>query len=148
MAASKRHIKFPSTVFTQTSPSATVHTITGVRNVSWKRNGQVVKHLGDADAGPSVVAASQEDPTVSITMRDLNKASALTIGARGSLAVQHGDAIGAMTTGNGGYTMTLNPAVLQDVSGGGPSHDLGEGSLEFCGEFSDGVTNPMTFAAA
>ena len=144
---SKRHARFGATTFDQTLPSATLHTITGVTNFQLKRNGELLKHIGDSDPGPSVVAVKQQDPTATLQHRDLSKQWALAIGARGALDVIHHDAVNGATAASGGYTLTLDPAIIADINGGGASHDLGEGTIEFATEFSDGATNPVTYTA-
>jgi hypothetical protein len=142
---SKRHTNVRSVVFTSTVP--TVYTLTGVQSARINPRGEVITHSGDADVFPTTKVLSFQDPQVMVTARDHTVINSLALGTRGTLVLTIDDAKNANTASSGGYTATLSNAILADKSTEATHRQYGQGDLTWEAESTDGITNPLGFAA-
>jgi len=141
---SKRHVNW-TVSFTPSGGS--LGAITGVQNCEIAPNGNLLKHSGDADRFPTTVVNDFQDPSVTVTHRDLLAQHALAPGIRGVLVCTHLDAKNLAVATGGGYTATLTNAIIQDNPSGGAHRAYGEGRCMFFAESTDGTTNPLAYAA-
>lgn len=126
--------------FTPTSGSLT--TATGVTQVSIDAGGDLLKFSGDGDRGPSLVVCDFNEPMIGVTTADLGWLMALTPGTYGVATATHNDA--KLATG-GAIVYTLSPCVVESPSNSGQHRQVGSGTVNFVGYFSDGVTNPLSY---
>lgn len=142
---SKRHVNWPSVAFTPAGGSLGL--ITGVQDCEIAPGGNLIKHSGDGDRYPTTVINDFNDPTITVTHRDLNAQHLLLPGVRGVLVCTHADAKNGVVVGGGGYTATLTNAVISDNPSGGRHRQFGEARTMFSAESTDGTTNPLAYAA-
>jgi hypothetical protein len=145
MATTKRHLNPKTVQFTPDGGSATP--ITGVQSVALDHRGNSVMHSGDDDRYPTMRTVDFQDPQAVVTHRDLTAANGLSVGARGVFEFDHHDARYGSTTASGGYTATLDQAILTNKTTNAQHRQLGEGVLTFESESADGTTNPLSYAA-
>jgi hypothetical protein len=142
---SKRHLNWPTVTFTPAGGS--LGAITGVQDFEIAPGGNLIKHSGDGDRAPTTVVNDYNDPTVTVTHRDLTAQHALVPGVRGVLVGTHADAKNGVVVGGGGYTVTLTNAVIGDNPSGGRHRQFGEARTMFSAESADGTTSALAYAA-
>jgi hypothetical protein len=146
MPSSKRHMNWKTVTFT-IAGGATV-TLTGVTSIRVEPGGNVIKHSGDADHGPSLIVNDFQDTSITISGRDLANIHLLPPGTRGAVAATHLDAKDQSgATGTGAYILGLANAVVVNNPGGGDHRQFGDGQIVINGEWPDGITNPLSYAA-
>jgi hypothetical protein len=140
------HMNVKSAVFTPSGGGSAV-TLRRLLGANFNDGIEVVKGGGDGDFYNTINAPSFADPTVQLTLREPFAAAAI-VGVIGTLVINLPDSVNGMATGGGGRIVTLSNALLQ---GRGHSHgwrQLSSANLEFGAASSDGVTSPLSVAAA
>lgn len=151
LTPSKRHNRVKSGSFVQTSPASATFTLTGLQGFNLARGAMVEVHTGDGQYYISQAAVIGEDPTLTITHRDINAALVTTggivLGARGTLSVMHMDADNGAGAGGGAYTIALAGIIIDNATSG-QDRRIADATLTLRGVASDGTTSPLTFTAA
>jgi hypothetical protein len=145
MATTKRHMNIKSAGFTPSGGS--LLNLTGSQNVEIDHRGSSVMHSGDDDHFPTTRVVDFEDPMITLTFRDITVLNGVAVGTRGALTFQHLDARYGATAASGGYTATMAGAILTNKTVGAQHRQLGDARATFEGESTDGITNPLGFAA-
>lgn len=140
MPASKRQMNWSPVAFTPQGGTAMI--ASGVTNVSIDGGGQLVKFAGDGDRFHTTVVNAMSDPTMTITSADESWLMGISPGARGSVSATHKDAKGLV---GGNITYSLANAVAESPSVAGSHAAFGSGTIRFCAESADGITNPLSF---
>lgn len=151
LTPSKRHNRVKSGSFVQTSPSSATFSLTGLQGFNLARGAVVETHTGDGQYYITQAAVIGEDPTLTITHRDMLAAlvtsGGIVLGARGTLSVMHMDADNGAGAGGGAYTIALAGIVI-DNPAAGQDRRIADGTLTVRGISTDGATSPLTFTAA
>jgi hypothetical protein len=142
---SKRHMNWTGTTWTPSGGSAAVWT--GVTNVAIDPRGSVKANSGDWDRFPTTKVADFSDPMITVTFKDLTALNAVAQGSRGAFTSIHNDAKNGTQAASGGYTVTMANAIIENKPTGGAHREYGEGQVTISAESTDGLTNPLTYAA-
>jgi hypothetical protein len=141
-----RHMNWKPIVWTPGGVSPIPLVIDGVQGFDLDFRGNIVTHMGDADAYPTMKTLANSDPMFTCTNRDMIALHSLPPGTRGtSFAGTHRDARMLAAAGGGGYTATMSGPIVEGNTAGGAYATYGEGRVMVSGESADGITSPVTF---
>jgi hypothetical protein len=146
VSPSNRYINFSAVSFTPTSGSPT--TITGVQDIQFDENGEIISAGGDADLFDRFKALVKLDPKIVIETLDSHALNTVAAGTIGSLTFTINDARNGAAVGGGGKVYTISNAVLEPHKIGQAYRQFGKQTLTFQTFSTDGTTNPVAVAAA
>jgi hypothetical protein len=136
MSISKAQINWTSVNFASTA-------ITRVTNASVGQGGSLIKFKGDTDVYPTIIAAVDVEPHMSVTTSDVGTMMGFGPGTVGTLTASLNDAKGVA---NGGVAFTLSNAVFENADTQAQHAQFGSVTGTWQAFSSDGSTNPLALA--
>ncbi len=147
MAASNHHINVKTATF-QPGGAGAVTTLAGIKSADYDEGISVLKESADGDLFMSIAAAVGLDPKITLQMIRAFQLFATVGGSWGTLELDIPDAYNGMTAAGGGYTITMTHAILEQRSQQHGHRKFSTQTLAFGSYAPDGVTHPVTIAAA
>lgn len=136
MAATKAQINWSAVSFASTA-------ITRVTNASVSQGGSLIKFKGDTDIYPTIIAAVDIEPSLSITTADVGTMMGFSPGAGGTVLLTMKD---SKLASGGDVNFTLANAVFENADTGGAHAQFGSVTGTWQCYSTDGSTNPLSFS--
>jgi hypothetical protein len=142
LTPSKRYRNFTNVVMAGT-------TITGVRSISNNNQATVLQEAADADQGPTHTVLTFLNPAFTILTNHAMVAVAVLSGVSGVFTYTFSDSKNLSVTGGGAMIFTTNAlSMIGERTIAGEYNQLGTENLSIHTSWADGVTNPVSVAAA
>lgn len=141
-----KHVNVKTVTF-QPGGTGTAIALTGIKDATYDQGIMVIKDSADADLFMSVATAVGYDPGVTLTSNSSFQLLTVVGGTRGTLAFDVPDAYNGVTTGGGGYSVTMTNAIMEKWTQTHGHRKYSGLSLGFTSMAPDGITHPVTITA-
>jgi hypothetical protein len=146
MAATGFHVNVTDVNF-QPGGTGSLLPIDGAKEATLDYGVQVIKESGDADIYMSIAAAVGQDPTIAISSNRAFQLLTVSGGTAGTLTFKVPDSHSGVTTGQGGYQITVTNAVFEKHTKTFGHRRFAGLAVAFSTYSTDGVTSPISIVA-
>ena len=146
LTPTNKFINVSSVGFTPSGGSLT--SIKGVKSITLNPNAQALKDSADGDLFNTFAGVVGLDYVVDVVVNIPMTLNAITPGVAGTLVFTANDARNAAVTAGGAQVFTVSNCVFQPQTMNLTHRQLGTNSYQFDTWSTDGVTNPVSVAAA